>query len=69
MLIALVNGAVIAEVVFGWPGVGLLILQAIQQGDLPLIQAAIFVTASVIVILTLLVDLAYLRINPRVRLQ
>ncbi|MFJ4029543.1 ABC transporter permease [Paenarthrobacter sp. NPDC089989] len=69
MLIALVNGAVIAEVVFGWPGVGLLILQAIQQGDLPLIQAAIFVTASLIVILTLLVDLAYLRINPRVRLQ
>ncbi|MCI0142982.1 ABC transporter permease [Arthrobacter bambusae] len=69
MLITLVNGAVIAEVVFGWPGVGLLILQAIQQGDLPLIQAAIFVTASLIVILTLLVDLAYLRINPRVRLQ
>ncbi|SNT48558.1 ABC transporter permease [Rhodococcoides kyotonense] len=69
MVIVLVNGAVIAEVVFGWPGIGLLTLQAIQQGDLPLIQAAVFVTASSIVLLTLLVDLTYPWINPRVRLQ
>lgn len=69
MLIVLVNGALIAEVVFGWPGVGLLLLQAIQQGDLPLIQACIFVAASVIVLLTLMVDLLYVRINPRVRIR
>ena len=69
MLIALMNGAIITEVVFGWPGVGRLILQAIQEGDLPLIQASIFVTATLLVVLTLLVDLAYVRINPRVRIQ
>lgn len=69
MLIALMNGAIITEVVFGWPGVGRLILQSIQEGDLPLIQASIFVTATLLVVLTLLVDLAYVRLNPRVRIQ
>jgi peptide/nickel transport system permease protein len=65
--IVLVNGALIAEVVFGWPGVGLLLLQAISEGDLPLIQAVIFVSASIIVLLTLAVDMVYTRVNPRVR--
>lgn len=69
MLIGLMTGAVITEVVFGWPGIGRLLLQAIQDGDLPLIQATVFVSASILVVLTLLVDLAYVRLNPRVRIQ
>lgn len=65
----LANGAVIAEVVFAWPGIGLLMLQAIELRDLPLIEAAVFITTVTVLIVNLLVDLAYLRLNPRVRTQ
>jgi peptide/nickel transport system permease protein len=63
----LVNGAVVAEVVFGWPGVGLLMIDAIQKRDLPLIQADVFVVAVLVVAINLTVDLTNAYVDPRIR--
>jgi peptide/nickel transport system permease protein len=64
----IVGGAVIIETVYGWPGVGQLVFQSIGRRDYPLAQGAIFMISSFVVTLTLLVDLAYLYLDPRVRL-
>jgi peptide/nickel transport system permease protein len=64
----LVGGAVIVETVFGWPGVGQLVFQSISRRDYPLAQGAIVMISGFVVVLSLLVDLAYLRLDPRVRL-
>lgn len=63
----LLGGAVITETIFAWPGVGRLVLQAIQGKDLPLVQAAVFLLAVMFVALNLCVDLLYVWIDPRVR--
>ena len=64
---ALLNGAVVIETLFGWPGVGILLIQAIERRDLPLIEAAVITIAVMIVTVNLLVDLTYSLIDPRVR--
>jgi peptide/nickel transport system permease protein len=64
---ALVSGAVVTETVFGWPGIGILLIQAIQRRDLPLVEATVFVTATLVIVLNLLVDLTYVYLDPRVR--
>ena len=64
---ALLNGAVVIETLFGWPGVGILLIQAIERRDLPLIEAAVVTIAVMIVVVNLLVDLTYALIDPRVR--
>jgi peptide/nickel transport system permease protein len=64
---SLLNGAVVIETVFGWPGVGILLIQAIERRDLPLIEACVFVIAVMIVSVNLLIDLTYTFLDPRVR--
>lgn len=64
---SLLNGAVVIETVFGWPGVGILLIQAIERRDLPLIEASVMVIALMIVTVNLLVDLTYSYLDPRVR--
>lgn len=64
---SVLNGAVVIETVFAWPGVGLLLIQAIQRRDLPLIEATVFVVALLIILTNLIVDLAYAYLNPRIR--
>ena len=63
----LLGGAVVTEAVFSWPGLGRLALEAAQGRDYPLITSLTVVAAAVAVATTLLVDLAYTRIDPRVR--
>lgn len=63
----LLGGAVVTEAVFSWPGLGRLALEAAQGRDYPLITSLTVVAAAVAVGTTLLVDLAYTRIDPRVR--
>ena len=65
---AMLNGVVVVEVVFGWPGVGSLIVRALETRDYPLIQATVLVTALLAVLVQLLIDLAYPLLDPRVRL-
>ena len=63
----LLGGAVITETVFAWPGVGRLSVQAIYNRDYPLVQAAVFVLASIFVLVNLVVDVLYTYLDPRIR--
>jgi peptide/nickel transport system permease protein len=67
-LASLLGGALITETIFGWPGIGRLAVQAIQNRDFPLVQAVVLLAALVFVGVNLLVDIAYAALNPRVRL-
>jgi len=63
----MLGGVVFIEAVFGWPGLGRLAVDAIVARDLALVQGIVLVTAVAVLALGLLVDLAYLRLDPRVR--
>ena len=63
----LLGGAVITETVFSWPGLGRLLIQSFNNRDMPVIQAAVFVIAVMIVAVNLVTDLAYSRLDPTVR--
>lgn len=65
--IGLANGAVIVETVFGWPGIGKLMIDAIERRDFAVIQAVVFVVAVMVVALNLLLDFAYAAVDPRIR--
>lgn len=64
----LLAGAVIVELIFAWPGLGRLTVEAVFQRDYPMIQGMIVFAGSVFVALNLLVDLSYSILDPRVRL-
>ncbi|MBP0438381.1 ABC transporter permease [Tianweitania sediminis] len=63
----LLGGAVVIESVFSLPGVGRLIIGAIQRRDYPIIQGGLLITAAIFVFVNILVDLAYGWLDPRVR--
>jgi peptide/nickel transport system permease protein len=63
----LLAGAVVTETVFGWPGMGRVMVQAITARDFPLVQAAVFLTAVAVVLVNLVADLLYGVIDPRIR--
>jgi dipeptide transport system permease protein len=63
----LLGGAIIAETIFAWPGIGRLLIQAISQRDYPLVQGIVLLTALTVTLINLGVDLTYGAINPRVR--
>ena len=63
----LLGGAVITEQIFVWPGVGQLIVQAVQSRDYPVLQGAILIVAVLAAVVQLLVDVAYAVMNPRIR--
>jgi ABC-type dipeptide/oligopeptide/nickel transport system permease component len=65
----LLGGAVVTETIFAWPGVGRLVVQAIQSRDYPVVQAVVFYLAMAFVVINLLMDLAYARLDPRIRYQ
>jgi ABC-type dipeptide/oligopeptide/nickel transport system permease component len=65
----LLGGAVITETVFAWPGVGLLLVDAITNRDYPLVQASILFITAIFVTINFLVDLSYGALDPRIRLQ
>lgn len=62
----LIGGAVLTEVVFSWPGIGRLLVEAIFARDFPIIQGVILIYAIMIVLLNLLVDLSYALLDPRI---
>lgn len=63
------GGSVLTETIFGWPGLGRFIVQAILKRDFPVIQGSILFMAILFVAVNLVVDLSYGFIDPRVRLQ
>ena len=64
---ALLGGAVITESVFAWPGMGKLIVDAIFFRDFPVVQTVLILSATVFVVINLVVDLLYTVIDPRIR--
>ncbi|MBA2596584.1 MAG: ABC transporter permease [Chloroflexia bacterium] len=64
----LLGGAVVTELIFSWPGVGRLAVQAVLARDYPLVQASVFVVAVGFVLVNTLVDLSYHWLDPRIRL-
>ena len=65
----LLAGAFVTERVFGLPGLGQLALNAIENGDLPVVAAVVVLAASFIVIMNTVVDIVYAVLDPRVRLS
>jgi ABC-type dipeptide/oligopeptide/nickel transport system permease component len=64
---AVLTGTIITETIFAWPGVGRLLIQAINFRDYPLVQGCILLIAVTYVTMNLLVDLAYAWLDPRIR--
>lgn len=67
LTVGLVNGAVIVETIFGWPGIGKLMIDSILQRDFAVLQAAVLLTAVTIFALNILVDVCHALTDPRVR--
>ncbi len=65
----LLGGAVITEVVFSWPGLGQLTIEAIQKRDYPVVQACVLLISLTYVVINTLTDLVYGWLDPRVRLE
>ncbi len=65
----LIGGLIVTESVFGYPGLGRLLLYSIQHRDLPLIQAVAMLVVTIYSLANLLADLLYAYLNPRIRLQ
>ena len=61
------GGAVVTETVFAWPGVGRLAIVAISGRDYPMVQSAVLVLAFIFTMVNLLVDIAYMFLDPRIR--
>jgi len=63
----LLGGAVVTETIFAWPGVGRLVVEAIFNRDFPIVQGVVLVVSLIFVVVNLLVDVAYVVIDPRIR--
>jgi peptide/nickel transport system permease protein len=63
---AIIEGAVITETIFSWPGVGRLVVQAIPSHDYPVVQGVVLVSALSFMMSTLLVDVLYAWLDPRI---
>lgn len=64
---ALLSGAIVTETVFGWPGLGTLVLEAIGRRDYSVVQAVVCVTAFIFVVLNTTIDAVYQRLDPRIK--
>ncbi|MEU4234519.1 ABC transporter permease [Nonomuraea sp. NPDC026600] len=67
LTVGLVNGAVVVETIFGWPGIGKLMITSILQRDFAVLQAAVLVTAITIFALNIVIDACYALLDSRVR--
>ena len=65
----LLGGAVIVEIVFAWPGIGRLLVDAIEHRDYPLVQATILLITATFIVINFVVDLSYGYLDPRIRLR
>jgi peptide/nickel transport system permease protein len=63
------GGSVLAETVFAWPGVGRLVVDAIDQRDIPTVTGALVMTTMLVTLVNLLVDIVYAYVDPRIKAQ
>ena len=67
--VMLLNGTVVTETVFNWPGIGRLVVDAINTRDFPLVQTCVLIASSMYIFANLFVDILYAYIDPRIRYQ
>ncbi|MCG7344243.1 ABC transporter permease [Sporosarcina sp. ACRSL] len=63
----LVGGALITETVFSWPGLGQLLIQAVNTRDMAIVQASVFIIAILVILMNLLADIVYRILDPRIK--
>lgn len=63
----LMGGAVLTETIFAWPGIGRLVIQAVNSRDYPIIQVVILMFALIRIVINLVTDLIYVLLDPRIR--
>ena len=63
----LIGGAIVTEIVFNIPGVGMLIMSSVLRRDYPTIQGCVLIIAAAYVFINLIVDIIYIYIDPRVK--
>jgi peptide/nickel transport system permease protein len=66
---AMLGGAVVVEMVFGWPGLGRLAFDAVLSRDLNLLLGIVMVSAVLVVVVNIAVDLLYARLDPRIEVR
>ncbi len=65
----LVTGAIITEKIFDWPGLGSLIISAIEKRDYPVVQGCVLVFSMSYILINLLTDIAYAIVDPRIKVS
>lgn len=63
----MLSGSVVVETVFAWPGVGWLMIQAVEARDLPLVRAVVMVVGTTFVVINVMVDILYSYLDPRIK--
>ncbi len=69
LVVNMINGAVVVETVFGWPGVGSLVIEAVNNRDYPVVQTAVLFVSAIFAVSSLLVDVLYGFLNPKLRVS
>lgn len=69
LFVALLNGSIIIETVFGWPGLGLLVIEAVDSRDYPIVQAVVLCLSAMYIGVNLVVDVLYAYLNPKIRYE
>lgn len=69
LLAAFITGAVVTETVFSWPGLGRLSVQAVFNTDFPMLSALVLLFTAIFLVTNLLIDMMYVVIDPRIRIQ
>jgi ABC-type dipeptide/oligopeptide/nickel transport system permease component len=65
----LLGGTIVTEVVFNYPGIGQLAIDSVNARDYPVVQAVTIITASIFVFVNLIVDVLYMMLDPRIRIE
>jgi peptide/nickel transport system permease protein len=66
-LAGLLNGAIVVEVVFAWPGIGRMLLEGVQARNFPVVQAAVLASGFFYIAISLIIDVLYAYVDPRIR--
>ena len=62
-----VNGAIVTETIFAWPGVGRLCVEAVLARDYPVVQTIVMIASVMFIVTNLVIDLLYVFLDPRIR--
>ena len=65
----LLNGSVVVEVVFAWPGIGRLMLDGVRERNFPVVEATVLTAGFFYIVMALIIDILYAYVDPRIRVN